>query len=123
MGKMQKSEETSTLLKPAIYETTNTYSHKTIWPKDKSPTKPGDTKWPKDKSPTRPGPMNTPVKKDSTMQVLANSKKLEQLDTSLQPRGLNITTDSNGNVNGLKISTDFLQKSLNSHNVRLKAPS
>jgi hypothetical protein len=42
------------------------------------------------------------------MQDLANSKKLEQLDTSLQPRGLTSTTDSNGNVNGLKISSDFI---------------
>jgi hypothetical protein len=108
MGKMQKSEETSTELRPAIYETTNMRSHKTKWPKDKSPTKRRDTKWPNDKSPTRPGPMNTLVKKNSTIQVLANSKKLEQLDTSLQTHGLNITTDSNGNDNGLKISTDFL---------------
>jgi hypothetical protein len=123
MEKMQKNEDKSTVLRPAIYGATNTRSNKTKWPKDKPLTNPGDTKWPNDKSQTRPGPINMPVKKISTLQDLANSKKLEQLDTSLEPRGLTSTTDSNGNVNGIKISTDFMQKTLNSHNVRLKAPS
>jgi hypothetical protein len=123
MEKINKNEETSTGLRPAIYTTTITRSHKTKWPKDKSPTRPGETIWPKDKSPTRPPPKNTPVKKSDTMQELGSVGRLQQLDTSLEPHGSNNTAGSNDNGNGLKISNDFMQKSLSSHNVRLKAPS